>query len=131
MPSQGLASAQCPTSAASVRTVKGVQVDGKAVGLREVSLPCSALPFSVQFPVCLLLLLLGSIVLVGACLVAQSCLTFCDFLDRSPPGSSVHGIFQARIVEWFAISFHRGSSQPRDQTRVSCVSCIAGRFFTR
>ena len=41
-----------------------------------------------------------------------------------PPGSSVHGILQARILEWIAVSFSRGSSQPRDQTR---VSCIAGR----
>ena len=45
----------------------------------------------------------------------------------SPPGSSVHGILQARILEWVAIPFSRGSSQPRDQT---WVSCIAGRFFT-
>ena len=48
-------------------------------------------------------------------------------MDRSPPGSSVHGIVQARILEWVAISSSRGSSQPRDQTQ---VSCIAGRCFT-
>ena len=60
-------------------------------------------------------------------LVAQSCPTLCDPMDCSPPGSSVHGILQARILEWTAISFSRGSSQPRDQT---WVSCIAGRFFT-
>ena len=60
-------------------------------------------------------------------LVAQSCLTFCDPMNCSLPGSSVHGIFQARILEWVAISFSRGSSQPRVQT---WVSCIAGRFFT-
>ena len=42
----------------------------------------------------------------------------------------VHGIFQARILEWVAISFSRGSSWPRDQTHISCVSCIASRFFT-
>ena len=47
--------------------------------------------------------------------------------DGSSPGSSVHGIFQARIVEWAAISYSRGSSQPRDWTR---ISCIAGEFFT-
>ena len=58
--------------------------------------------------------------------VAQSCLTLCDPLDCSPPGSSVHGILQARILEWAAISFSRGSSQPRDWTQ---VSCIAGRCF--
>ena len=52
-------------------------------------------------------------------LVAQSCLTFCNHMDCSPPGSSVHGILQIRIVEWVAIPFSRGSSQPRDGTRVS------------
>ena len=46
--------------------------------------------------------------------VAQSCPTVCDSVDRSPPGSSVHGILQARILEWVAIPFCRGTSQPRD-----------------
>ena len=45
--------------------------------------------------------------------VAQSCLTLCDPMECSLPGSSVHGIFQARVLEWVAISFSRGSSQPR------------------
>ena len=58
--------------------------------------------------------------------VAQLCLTLCDPVDCSPPGSSVHGILQARIVERVAISFSRGSSRPRDQTQ---VSRIAGRCF--
>ena len=48
------------------------------------------------------------------CLVAQSCPTLCDPMDCSPPGSSVHGILQARILEWVAFPFSRGSSQPRD-----------------
>ena len=60
-------------------------------------------------------------------LVTQSCLTFCDPMDCSPPGSSVHGILQARILEWVSVHFSRGSSWTRDRTRVSCV---AGRFFT-
>ena len=60
-------------------------------------------------------------------LVAQSRLILCDPMDCSPPGSSVHGILQARILKWVAISYSRGSSPPRDWTR---VSCIAGRFFT-
>ena len=60
-------------------------------------------------------------------LVAQSCLTLCDSVDCSPTGSSVHGILQARILEWGAIPFSRESSQPRDQTR---VSYIAGGFVT-
>ena len=49
-------------------------------------------------------------------LVAQSCLTLCDPMDCIPPGSSVHGILQARILEWVAIPFSRASSQPRDRT---------------
>ena len=49
----------------------------------------------------------------------QSCLTLCDPLDRSPPGSSVHRILQARILEWVATPYSRGSFQPRDQTRLS------------
>ena len=60
-------------------------------------------------------------------LVAQSCPTLCDPVDCNLPGSSVHEIFQARILEWVAISFSKGSSQPRDRTRVSCT---AGKFFT-
>ena len=59
-------------------------------------------------------------------LVTQLCPTLCDPMDFSPPGSSVHGIFQARILEWIAISFSRVSSQPRDWT---WVSCITGSFF--
>ena len=54
-------------------------------------------------------------------LVAQLCLTLCDPMAWSPPGFSVHGILQARILEWVTIPFSRGSSQPRDQTQVSCI----------
>ena len=56
--------------------------------------------------------------------VSQSCPTLCGPVDCSLPGSSVHGILQARILEWLAISFSRGSSQPRDRTWVSCVAYI-------
>ena len=56
-----------------------------------------------------------------------SCLTLCDPMDYSLPGFSLLGIFQARILEWVAISFSKGFSWPRDGSR---VSCIAGRFFT-
>ena len=59
--------------------------------------------------------------------VAQSCPTLCGPMDCIPPSSSVHGIFQARIPEWLATSYSRGSSQARDQTQ---VSALAGRFFT-
>ena len=54
----------------------------------------------------------------STCLVAQSCPTICDPRDCSPPGSSVHGSLQARILEWIAISFSRASSQPEDPTRI-------------
>ena len=59
--------------------------------------------------------------------VTQSWLTLYDPMDCSLSGSSVHGIFQAKVLEWVAISFSRGSSQPRNRNR---VSCIAGRRFT-
>ena len=58
--------------------------------------------------------------------VTQSCPTLCDPVDCSLPSSSVHGILQARILEWVAVSFSRGSSRPKDRTR---VSCIGGRHF--
>ena len=57
---------------------------------------------------------------------AQSCPTLCDPMDCGPSGSSVYGILQARILEWVAIPFSRGSSQSKDQTQ---VSRIAGRFL--
>ena len=59
-------------------------------------------------------------------LVTQSCLTLCDPRDCRPPCSSVHGIFQARILEWVAIPFSKGYSRPRAQIR---VSYIADGFF--
>ena len=61
-----------------------------------------------------------------ACLIAQLCPTLCDPMDCSPAGSSVHGILQARMLEWVAIPFSRGSFQPRDQTQISYT---AGKFF--
>ena len=65
------------------------------------------------------------------CLCACSvCLILCDPINCGPAGSSVHGIFQERIGEWVAISFSRGSSQPRDQSQVSCVSCIGRQILT-
>ena len=61
------------------------------------------------------------------CLVTQSCLTLCDPMDCSLPGSSIPGILQARILKWIAMPSSSGSSQPRDRTQ---VFYIAGRFFT-
>ena len=60
-------------------------------------------------------------------LVAQACPTLCSPVKYSLQGSSVHGILQARILEWVAIPFSRGSSRNRDRTQ---VSCLEGRFFT-
>ena len=67
------------------------------------------------------------VVLTGCAFLycAPACLTLCDPMDWSPPDSSVHGIFQARILEQVAIFSFRGSSQTRDETCVSCVSYIS------
>ena len=67
--------------------------------------------------------------LPGCCLVAKLCLTLCSLMDCSLPGSSIHGICQTKILEWVAISLCRGSSQPRDRTRISCVSCIGRQLL--
>ena len=58
-----------------------------------------------------------------------SCLTLCDLMDCSPPSSSIHGTLLARIMEWVAIPFSRGSSQPRDRTQVSYIWCIEKRLL--
>ena len=65
--------------------------------------------------------------LKSCCLVTKSCLTLCDSMDYSLPSSSDHGILQARTLEWVAISYSRGFSQPRGRTH-NC--CLAGGFFT-
>ena len=94
-----------------------------------------------EFPVSLLLVrtpvpsdgapnFLPSFTLVLVCQVTQSCPTLCEPMDYNPPGSSVHGILQARILEWAAMPSSRESSWPRDRTHISCGSCTAGRFFT-
>ena len=65
--------------------------------------------------------------MLGACVcsIAESCPTLCDPMDCGPPGSSVHGIFQ----KWVAISSSRGSSWLRDQTLISCLSCVGRQVF--
>ena len=84
----------------------------------------------------ILLLLLGNFVKISQiyqkswkvkAFVSQSCLTICNPIDCSPPGSSVHGILQARILQWFVMPFSRGSSWSRDQI---WISYIPDRFFT-
>ena len=62
-------------------------------------------------------------------LCAQLCPALCSPMDCGPPGSSVHGIFQVRILEWGAISYSRRSPRPRDQTCSFCVSCIGRRIL--
>ena len=64
------------------------------------------------------------------CMFSVTQSSLCSPMDCSPPGSSVHGILQARILEWVAMPSSRRSFQPRDWTCVSCGSCISGRFFT-
>ena len=65
----------------------------------------------------------------GVCMCAQSRPTLCNSMDCSLPGSSVHEILQARILEWVAMSSSRGSSWPRDRICVSCVSCIGRKIL--
>ena len=65
--------------------------------------------------------------LLCCCYLVAKLRRVCNPMDCSPPGSSVHGVSQARILEWVTISFSTESSPPSDRTR---VSCIAGRFFT-
>ena len=69
-------------------------------------------------------------VCVSVCARAQSCPTLCEALNYSPPWSSVHVIFQARVLECATISYSRGSSRPGDQTHITCVFCIPSGFFT-
>ena len=69
--------------------------------------------------------LLKSLKCVCVCVSHISHVRLCDSMDCSPPDSSIHGILQARILEWVAISFSRGSSQPRDQTWVSALQADA------
>ena len=60
--------------------------------------------------------------IIVVALITKLCLTLWDSMDCNPPGSTVHGISQARILEWVAISFSRKSSQPRDPTHISCIA---------
>ena len=63
------------------------------------------------------------------CVCTQFCPTLCDSIDCSPPGSTVHWIFQARILQWVAGFYSRGSSQPRDRTHISYVSFIGRQIL--
>ena len=87
------------------------------VGILFIMTFCSIFDF---LKYCINICLFSSFLEV-CCLVTKSCPTLCDPMDCSLPGSSVHGILQARILEWVAIPFSRRSSWPRDQTHVSCI----------
>ena len=83
-----------------------------------------------HLPMANILSIYDSDVCVCVCVCAQSGLTLSNPMDYSPPDSSIHGIFQARIPELVAISHSRGSSRHRDQTCISYVSCMGRQFFT-
>ena len=67
--------------------------------------------------------------ILAAARLLQSCLTLCDPIDCNPPGSSLHGVLQARTLEWVAMPFSRESSPPRDQTHISYICCIGRQVF--
>ena len=99
--------------------------------LKVVSI-CSSLmisDFEHLRPLCLSLPDTPVILILGLWSVTQSCPTLLDPMNCSPPGSSVHGVFRARIMKHVAISFSGVSSQPRDQTHVSCVSCTGRQML--
>ena len=88
---------------------------------------CPLVQMSVQWKRHSKLLYLSVIMKMWVCLVTQSCSSLCHPMDYSPPGSSGHGILQARILEQVAIHFSRGFSRARDWTWASCIAC---KFFT-
>ena len=73
---------------------------------------------------------LRTLLMMARAKLLQLCPTLCHPMDCSPPGSSVHGISQSRILEWVAVSFSRASSQPRYRTHISCISCICMRVLS-
>ena len=91
-----------------------------------------SIPFSkVRIPILRYIALNTGNFVTRACSVTQSCLTGYDPMDCSPPGSSVHGILQARTVERVTTSYSRGSSRPRDRTCISCIGRQQGIFPTQ
>ena len=106
-------------------SISGMQILILIICQQLSPLPCSSPGFFFLLKIMRLNEMMTKIFICIKVLV--SCVQLCDPMDCSLPDSSFHGIFQARILEWVAIPFSRGSSWPRDQTQ---VSCIAGRFFT-
>ena len=98
------------------------------VWMHSHSKACLLPLFKVYFCVCVCV---SVCVCMHARSIAQSRLTLCDSMDYSPPGSSVHGILRARMLEWVAVSYSSGSSWPRDGTHVTYISLtLASGFFT-
>ena len=98
-----------PEDQEDYEVTKATQQVSKAVELRSLGAPCSLLPLlCVMFP----------------CMRAKLCPTLCNLMDRSPLGSAVHRILQARILKWVVLPSSKGSFQPRDQTHVFYISCI-------
>ena len=89
---------------------------------------CLSCPLSLEFPLHSWACYFGTMLLWCAKLL-KSCLTLCDPINSSPPGSSVIGILQTRILEWVAMPSSRGSSQPRDRICITYVSCIGRRVL--
>ena len=123
--------AWCP-----VRPVLFLAVDTatQCAGLSQLHRPaCSSSPHAPQVCTSLLQnhipLFLQLSSCKHACSIAHSCLTLCDPMVCSPPGSTVHGIFQARILEWVAISYSRGSSRPRDWVQIFGITCIGRQIL--
>ena len=97
---------------------------------RKSTLAQSILKNTCNFMLYYQALLMYTCIIAGVHLFTQSCPTLCNLMDCSPPGSSVHGILSARLLEWVARYSSRGSSWPRDLIWVSCVSYTEGGFFT-
>ena len=123
------ADGKCPSScSAAAAAAKSLQSCPTLCDPIDGSPPGSSIPGILQARI----LEWVAISFSNACMHAksvQSCPTLCNPMDSSPPGSSVHWIFQARILEWAAISYSKASYQPRNQTLVSCVSCISRQIL--
>ena len=102
-------SVQSGLSLALLESYCGLEWQLKCPGFSQMFSPLAVFPSALLLFICYY------------CLVTKSCLTLCDPMDCSPPGSSVHEISQARMLEWVAIPSSRGSSQPRDRIHISCI----------
>ena len=100
--------------------LNSAQICGMFLG--NIHIPCLA-------RLCLFFRTLEGILICCCCLVTKSCLTLCHPMNCSPPGFSVHGTSQARILEWVAISFSKESTRHRKRTQASCVACIGRRVL--